>query len=84
MEIHIVIAHACHPAEGNGVQPDVAVGHLHTFGATGSSRGVVDGSGSVFVRLPEAGIGIGNKESFVALGAKSETMRASDVGHSIG
>ena len=83
VEIYIVIAHACRPAEGDGVEPDVAVGHLHAFGPAGGAGGVVDGGGGVFVGLPRAGVGRGGEEGLVAFGAEGEAMRAFDVGEGI-
>ena len=80
VEIDIVIAHACRPAESYGVEPDVAVGHLHAFGAAGGAGGVVDGGGGVFFGLPRARVGIGGEEGFVALGAEGEAVGAGDAG----
>ena len=84
VEVYIVIAHACRPAECNGVEPDVAVGHLHAFGTAGGAGGVVDSGSGVFVGLPRAGIGRGGEEGLVAFGAEGEAMRAFDVGESVG
>ena len=84
VEIHIVIAHACHPAEGDGVEPDVAMGHLHAFGAAGGAGGVVDGGGGVFVGLPRARVGIGGEQGLVAFGAEGEAVRAAGAGRDAG
>ena len=84
VEIHIVIAHAGRPAESDGVEPDVAMGHLHAFGSSGGAGGVVDGGGGVFVGLPRAGIGIGGEQGLVAFGAEGEAMGAAVAGRDAG
>ncbi|CAB4595451.1 unannotated protein [freshwater metagenome] len=52
VQVHVAVVHAHLPAEGGRVQPQVAMGQLHTLGARGGAAGVVDGGGGVLVGGP--------------------------------
>ena len=52
VQVDVAVADAGVPAERRGVDPDVAVGHLHALGPGGRAGRVVDGRRGVLVGLP--------------------------------
>ena len=62
-------------AEGDRVDPEVAMGELHALGTRGRARGVVDRRGRVLVRrLPRHGIAFGTQQPVVVVLAEQEAV----------
>ncbi len=75
VQVHVAVAHARLPAERRGVDPDVAVRHLHALRARGRAARVVDRRGRVFVGVrPRFGLDAEAVELVVGRGAEHEPV----------
>ena len=81
VQVDVAVVHRRLPAEHGGVDPEVAMGHLHALGAGGGAAGVVDGRGRFFVGVVPGfgGAGVGGPQQGVRLGAEDVAVLAVDV-----
>ena len=81
VQVHVPVGHLHVHREGDRVQPDVAVGELHSLRPRGRAARVVDRGGGVLVGLgPWFGLGVELEQRLVGLGADREpVLRAGHV-----
>jgi hypothetical protein len=65
VQVDVTVADPGVPAERRGVDPDVAVRHLHALGPGGSAGRVVDGRRGVLVGLPRPRVGVAGDHQVV-------------------
>ncbi len=66
VQVHVPIVHAHVPAEGGGVDPQVAVGQLHALRPRRGAARVVDAGRGVLVAVPGSGLGVEPVQQLVA------------------
>ena len=80
VQVDVAVADAGLPAEGGGVEPQVAVGELHALGPGGGAARVVDGGGGVLVGLvPRLGLDAEAVELVVGRRAELEACASTSM-----